>query len=587
MSKYSNNSEKNTYGDENINKNQNFTDTNMMVEFFANSAKLVDTDKRIYYGNSDYNNVDDVRQEKHNDDINYGHLDDDLESYKKTRQNNDNDNIHNQNVNNVDEQNVFEKNDVNNGKKDQTESIDEKQHDPDDESQWTKEELLMRKLDMLRKLGELSKCGVKISQNYSMNSDYKTMKYEYELHDGIRSKHRTVSWMSGMMIGIVRGIELLNDNYNPFDMKFDNVWSNDVTTNISDYYDILGEIYEKYTTPGKKMAPELRLFLALSGSAITIQMHKGISNMTSKASKQIDSNPDLLREMRQKADQAANDKINQEHKVAADKAAERASDLNMLNTKNNEFLNMQKMATTQNMEKINNALILSDSVMSKKHSHKSDSESNNSNKKSINIASEKSSHSKHNQENQDRQSNAQIFMKQQHDHQKQTDLMSQNKKLLVMQQMLQNMKNEQRIIDSVKSKKSKTESDVSSNSASSMSSISVNPNLDSILGKSSSKLSVPKSEKPSKKKSTDSDEVSSNSTISTKSLKNKKSISLNIEDKLKEFEDKSQKITPVKSYNKDTNDITFESISFGKKSVGSNGSKRGRPKKNSKTKSGN
>lgn len=47
------------------------------------------------------------------------------------------------------------------------------------------------KLEMLRKLGELAEEGVKISQNYNMNSDYGAMKFEYDLHKKVReSRHR-------------------------------------------------------------------------------------------------------------------------------------------------------------------------------------------------------------------------------------------------------------------------------------------------------------------------------------------------------------------------------------------------------------
>jgi len=66
--------------------------------------------------------------------------------------------------------------------------VESNNEDTEDESNWTKEKLALRNLDMLRKLGELSNRGVKLSQTYNMNSDYKTMKFEYDLHSEIRSK---------------------------------------------------------------------------------------------------------------------------------------------------------------------------------------------------------------------------------------------------------------------------------------------------------------------------------------------------------------------------------------------------------------
>ena len=67
---------------------------------------------------------------------------------------------------------------------------------------------MLKKLDMLRKLGELAQYGVKLSQNYNMNSDYFAMKYEYELHKNIRAKQNSVNWMSSLMLNCIYGIEI-------------------------------------------------------------------------------------------------------------------------------------------------------------------------------------------------------------------------------------------------------------------------------------------------------------------------------------------------------------------------------------------
>jgi hypothetical protein len=46
---------------------------------------------------------------------------------------------------------------------------------------------MLRKLDMLRKLGEFIQQGVKLSKNYNIGSDYFAMKYEYQSHANIKS----------------------------------------------------------------------------------------------------------------------------------------------------------------------------------------------------------------------------------------------------------------------------------------------------------------------------------------------------------------------------------------------------------------
>jgi hypothetical protein len=246
--------------------------------------------------------------------------------------------------------------------------------DPEDESTWTKEELALRKLDMLRKLGELSRAGVTLSTNYGMSSDYKTMKFEYELHTSIRSKQNSLGWMSNMMIGIVQGIELLNDNFNPVDIKFDNMWSNDVRANISNYYDVMGEIYEKYTTPGKSMAPELKLFLMLTGSAVSIQMHKGIATTVaglSNSSGELDNDPEKFAEMKrkmdefnaqQKASQAQRENIKKKAEEENKKAVEKMHNMHLLKQQEDEYERMKM--ESKNVKTKFGSLLASESVKS-------------------------------------------------------------------------------------------------------------------------------------------------------------------------------------------------------------------------------
>jgi hypothetical protein len=172
---------------------------------------------------------------------------------------------------------------------------------------------MLKKLDMLRKLGELAQYGVKLSQNYNMSSDYFTMKYEYELHKSIRSKQNSVNWMSSLMLNCIYGVEILNDKYNPFDLKLKN-WSEQINADINNYYDVFGEIYEKYNKPGKNMSPELKLILMVSGSALKFHLNNTLLSQPGKIELGNNNNnyiqdPALLEKMRQ---QAVSDRIRQE-----------------------------------------------------------------------------------------------------------------------------------------------------------------------------------------------------------------------------------------------------------------------------------
>ena len=175
---------------------------------------------------------------------------------------------------------------------------------------------MLKKLDMLRKLGELAQYGVKLSQNYNMNSDYFTMKYEYELHKNIRAKQNSVNWMSSLMLNCIYGVELMNEKYNPFDLKLTG-WSEQINADINNYYDVFGEIYEKYNKPGKNMSPELKLMLMVGGSALKFHLNNTLLSNPVKMglplnpnSQQFDNiDPRVLEQMRQ---QSALDKMRQE-----------------------------------------------------------------------------------------------------------------------------------------------------------------------------------------------------------------------------------------------------------------------------------
>lgn len=267
----------------------------------------------------------------------------------------------------------------------------EKPFDENDESTWSHDELMLKKLEMFRNLGELTRKGVQLSQNYTLESDYKTMKFEYDLHTGIRTKQNSISWMSNTMIGIIQGIELLNDNANPFDIKFENQWSNNVRHNIKDYYDVLGDIYEKYSTPGKKMSPELKLFLMLSGSAISIQLfsgHKSVSDELEKDTTQIknlrkqaqnethnhNNDSDIRssdRSSRYKNNKVLEEKIRKEH----ENAAKLALDMKHIEESRKEAEKYKKMMENNNMNKLTQSMLLSDSAKSVKSNNSKKSKS--------------------------------------------------------------------------------------------------------------------------------------------------------------------------------------------------------------------
>lgn len=217
------------------------------------------------------------------------------------------------------------------------------------EKELSTEELMLRKLDMLRKLGELAQNGIKLSQNYNMNSDYQTMKFEYDLHYSIRAKKNSINWMTNMMMNCVYGIEMLNDKYNPFDVKLKG-WSEQMNSDVGNYYDVFGELYEKYNKPGKGVAPELKLMFMISGSAIKFHLSNKLLSSLPNLTNILSSNSDLTQQLRNltiqekikeqntKTNQIIDNKVNIEH----DRAKQMAEDINFLKQKELEYLKREQ-----------------------------------------------------------------------------------------------------------------------------------------------------------------------------------------------------------------------------------------------------
>lgn len=200
----------------------------------------------------------------------------------------------------------------------------DKNSDTDDKPSYTgshrdltKEELRRRRLDMMRKFIDLRNAGVEISKNYNMNSDLSEMEDEYNLHVSIRSKSNAVRIMSHLLVGCVSGLEALNDNYNPFDMKTEGTLTTQINDEMEHYYDVLGEIYEKYNTPGKNVAPELRLLMMIGGTALKLQIPRFLNKMVRGQADRVNNNTKLIENLAKKASQDSNSHREKLNKVMA------------------------------------------------------------------------------------------------------------------------------------------------------------------------------------------------------------------------------------------------------------------------------
>jgi len=134
----------------------------------------------------------------------------------------------------------------------------------------TKEELLREKFILLKKLEELERRGVKLTQHYSMDSKYDEMKGEYEMLKDEKSRDNSKKFQSKMLMACVTGIEFLNNKFDPFNVSLDG-WGENIHENMNDYDDVFSELHNKYKSKAN-LAPELKLMFMLGGSAIMTHM---------------------------------------------------------------------------------------------------------------------------------------------------------------------------------------------------------------------------------------------------------------------------------------------------------------------------
>jgi len=188
---------------------------------------------------------------------------------------------------------------------------DDEDEDGDDESgsmihksdnKYSMKDELNEKREILYQLDRLREKGYKIPFTFTMENSLSEMKNEYNKIVRDKEIDASVRFQRKMIIAFVTGVEYLNTRYDPFAIKL-NGWSEQVHDNINDYDDIFEELHEKYKSKGKKMAPELRLFISLTGSAfmfhLTSRMFK--ESAVPDVEEVLKSNPELMKQFQNAA----------------------------------------------------------------------------------------------------------------------------------------------------------------------------------------------------------------------------------------------------------------------------------------------
>lgn len=274
-------------------QNLSTAQTDMLFQYLANNDKIKDINDVKYYNKSDYDKKSSEKEKVLSDDINDYIIKDESEKFKI-----DTDIEY---KSNRDDYKSYSSD--NEYKKSNEKKEFESEHDK-----------VLAKLDLLRQLGELRALGITISKNYSLSDNIDTMRYELNLHRSIRQKQNGIKWLENLMLNGIYGIELLNETFDPFGFKLDG-WADQMSSDSNEYYDVLGQLYEKYCSSSGSFPPELKIAFLIGQSAVKHHSaQKALSQVPSMKDEMM-ANKELKEKLRQ---QSANNN-NMQHKEAVEK----------------------------------------------------------------------------------------------------------------------------------------------------------------------------------------------------------------------------------------------------------------------------
>jgi hypothetical protein len=229
---------------------------------------------------------------------------------RNNRRNDDDDDDDDDNDDNDDyddDDDVKSSNNDDNDDDDEDDDEDDDDDDDDDDEDGNnlvnkKRDEISEKREILYQLNRLKSKGYNIPYDFNMSSDLNEMKHQYDKIVRDKDIDASVRFQRKMLMAFVTGTEYLNTRYDPFAIKLDG-WSEQIHENITDYDDIFEELHDKYKAKGRKMAPELRLFISLSGSAFMFHLTSKMFKESSipGVEEVFKANPELMKQFQSAA----------------------------------------------------------------------------------------------------------------------------------------------------------------------------------------------------------------------------------------------------------------------------------------------
>jgi hypothetical protein len=160
------------------------------------------------------------------------------------------------------------------------------------------------KADLINKLSRLEAKGFQISKKFTMDNSLDEIKQEFTRLVDARQLETSIKFQRQMMMGLVTGLELMNEKFNPLDWKLGG-WSESVHENVEDFDEVFEELYDKYKEKGK-MPPEARLLFMLAGSGFMFHMSNSFFRQKAPSMDDIlRQNPEMARQFATAAASAA------------------------------------------------------------------------------------------------------------------------------------------------------------------------------------------------------------------------------------------------------------------------------------------
>jgi len=150
-----------------------------------------------------------------------------------------------------------------------------------------------KKMEKYAELLSIKRSGITLTKDYTLHSDYEEMCFEVEYWNNYQSKKDGVDLGKNFMVNAVTALEFMNESYDPFGLKLKG-WSEQMELNKDSYSSVLGELYDKYRSSGKKMEPEIKLVLMISASAASFHASKKMAESLPGLDSVLQSNPELL-----------------------------------------------------------------------------------------------------------------------------------------------------------------------------------------------------------------------------------------------------------------------------------------------------